>query len=234
MFRGSGDEPWKWANEQFSTSNGRVIYQRSGFPSEELSDYIGNLPPYLQIAKERSDTPDTLLWSMTIPIKAASGKTSGYSNNTLGIPKDFFRWFALVRLWSPWLAPRQGYNLFHPDKEAILAAFERGDGTHLVVMAVSGVDNVLTTLHHDGSGNITVNSRNDSEEKGVARLIAAVGHSLEFAIAAVTYHARKIVQRYEVASGEVSAELKALQEGVKPEWLENWFDGLAYCTWNVS
>jgi hypothetical protein len=231
-FRASDDEPWKWANEQLSTSDGQLIYQAVDLPSEELTHFIDGLPPYLQIQKERSDTPDTLLWSLTSPVNAASGKASGYSNNKLGRPTSFSRWFALVRLWSPWLAPRQGRDDFRPDKEAVLAAFQRQDGTHLIILALSGVDNILTTLHHDGTGNVTINSRNDTENDGEAQLIAAVGNSLEFAIAATMYHARKIVMKYDMASGETVAEFKALANKIKPEWLENWYDGLTYCTWN--
>ncbi|KAF2007168.1 glycoside hydrolase family 36 protein [Amniculicola lignicola CBS 123094] len=230
-FRAAG-EPWKWANDQFSTSDGHLVYQSADFPSNELAHYIDELPAYLKIDSEHSDTPDTLLWSVTSPVNAASGKASGYSNNSLGRPTSFSKWFALVRLWSPWLAPRQGKGAFRPDKEGVLAAFQREDGSHLVLLAVSGVDNVLTCLYHDTNGRVLLNSRNDSEADGIARVIIAVGNSLEHAIAATMYHARKIVMKYEVASGETAAEMKALNDGFKAEWLENWYDGLAYCTWN--
>lgn len=231
-FRSSENEPWKWVNEQFSTSDGRIIYQSAGTPKGDLTHYIEGLPPYLQITEEKSDAPETLLWSITSPVNSASGKASGYSNNVLGNPTSYLRWFALVRLWSPWLAPRQGRETFRVDKEAVMTAFQREDGAHLVILAVSGVDDVLTCLHHDGAGNIVINSRNDSEKVGVAKLIASVGNSLDSAVAAAVYHARKIVQKYEVESGEYDAEMKALVDGVKPEWLENWYDGLSYCTWN--
>ncbi|PSN70162.1 raffinose synthase protein-like protein Sip1 [Corynespora cassiicola Philippines] len=231
-FRERDDEPWKWANEHFSTSDGQIIYPSVEPPKGDLPHYIHGLPPYLQIEPERSDTPDTLLWSITSPVNAASGKASGFSNNKLGIPTAFSRWFALVRLWSPWLAPRQGKGKFQPDKDAVLASFERTDGTHVAVLAVSGVDDVLTTLHHDGSGNIIINSRNDSEQDGIARLIVAVGKEINLAVAAAMYHARKIVLKYEVASGQNEAEMKSLLDDFKPEWLENWYDGLTYCTWN--
>ncbi|KAF2192639.1 glycoside hydrolase family 36 protein [Zopfia rhizophila CBS 207.26] len=231
-FRPAGEEPWKWANEQFSTSDGQIVYQPTGPQKGDFVDYIEGLPAYLQIQKESSDTPETLLWTIISPVNAASGTASGYSNNKLGKPTSFSKWFALVRLWSPWLAPRQGKQEFRPDKEAVLTAFQRDDGSHLVILALSGIDDVLTTLYHDGDGNVLIKSRNDSEDDGIARLIAAVGNSLESAVAATMYHARKIVLKYEVASGEVSAEMKALVEGVKPQWLENWYDGLSYCTWN--
>lgn len=221
-FRASADEPWKWANEQFSTSDGRLIYQSHKPLTDDLTRYIDGLPPYLQISKEQSDSPETSLWSITSPVTAASGSTSGFSNNALGRPSDFTRWFALVRLWSPWLAPRQGKDRFQPDKEAILTTFEREDGSHLVVLAVSGVDDVLTTLGHDGEGRVVIHSRNDSEQDGISRLVAAVGNDLNHAIAAVMYHARKLVMKYSVGSEEAEVEFKALTGDFKPEWLENW------------
>lgn len=221
-FRSGKSEPWKWANEQFSTSDGRLIYQTQDTLSDDLTHYIDGLPPYLQIGREQSDSSETCLWSITSPVNAASGTTSGYSSNALGRPLNSTRWFALVRLWSPWLAPRQGRDRFQPDKEAILATFEREDGSHLVVLAVSGVDDVLTTLSHDGEGKIVIHSRNDSEEDGIARLVAAVGKDLNHAIAAAMYYARRLVMKYSVGSEEAEAEFKALTDDFKPEWLENW------------
>ena len=221
-FRAGKDEPWKWANEHFSTSDGRLIYQSQDTLNDDLTHYIDGLPPYLQISKEQSESPETLLWSITSPVNAASGSTSGYSSNALGRPTDFTRWFALVRLWSPWLAPRQGKTRFQPDKDAILAAFEREDGSHLVILAVSGVNDVLTTLGHNGEGRVVIQPRNDSEEDGISRLVAAVGKDLNHAIAAVMYHARKLVMKYSVGAEEAEAEFRALTDDFKPEWLENW------------
>jgi hypothetical protein len=77
----------------------------------------------------------------------------------------------------------------------MLAAFERKDGSHLVVIAVSGMKDVLTIFRHDGEGRIVVHAQNDREEDGVVNLIAAVGKTFETAMAAVMY---------------------------KPQWLENW------------
>jgi hypothetical protein len=55
---------------------------------------------------------------------------------------------------------------------------------------------------------------------------------LENAVAAVMYHARKIIMQYEASAGQADAEYQALLDGFKPQWLENWYDGLSYCTWN--
>lgn len=216
------EEPWKWANEHFSTSDGRLIFQSPDSVDEDLTTYIDHLPAFLKINKEPSDTPNTSLWSVTSPVNAASDKSQGFSSQKLGKPTNLSRWFAVVRLWAPWIAPRQGKDLFQPDKEAILLAFERHDGSHLVVLAVSGLDDVMTTLNHDGSGSIVMHSQNDSEREVNCQIIAAVGKSSEDAVAAAMYHARKLVQKYELASGNVDAETEALVAGFEPQWLENW------------
>ncbi|KAF1913813.1 raffinose synthase protein-like protein Sip1 [Ampelomyces quisqualis] len=231
-FRAGEDEPWKWANESFSTSDGHLIYQSAEAVKSDLTQYIEELPSFLNISEEQSDSPETKLWSITGLVKAASGKEPGFLNEKLGKPTNFSRWFAVTRLWSPWLAPRQGRDKFQPDKDAILTAFERKDGSHLVVLAVSGIKDVLTIFRHDGDGKIVINSENDREQDGTLNIVAAVGKTLEHAVAAVMYYARKIVTQYEVAEGQINAEHEALMKDFKPQWLENWYDGLTYCTWN--
>jgi hypothetical protein len=176
----------------------------------------------LTIDKEASDTPETRLWSVTAPVSAAYGQNPGILTATLGLPTKFSRWFAVTRLWSPWIGPRQGRDKFQPDKEAILTAFEREDGSHLVVLAISGVEDVSSIFSHNGEGRIVIKSQNDREQEGLVRIVAAAGKTLESAVAASMYHARKIVTQYEVATGEIDAEYQALIDGFKPEWLENW------------
>lgn len=65
---------------------------------------------------------------------------------------------ALVRLWKPWLAPRQGRGCeVELDKEAILCSFaENWTGRHVVVLALSGVDDVNTTIASTEFGNIAL------------------------------------------------------------------------------
>lgn len=43
------------------------------------------------------------------------------------------------------------------------------------------------------------------------------------------YHARGVVTAEKISTGEQKEEMKALKEGVRPEWIENWYDGLTYC-----
>ncbi|KAL8934159.1 MAG: hypothetical protein Q9216_006045, partial [Gyalolechia sp. 2 TL-2023] len=94
-------------------------------------------------------------------------------------------------------------------------------------------DQVLTVFKPDDRGNVIAHSRNDSTQEGQVRVLAAVGATFNTALAAVMYHARKIVQGNDLMSKADKEEMQhALEKEVKAEWIENWYDGLTYCTWN--
>jgi len=69
------------------------------------------------------------------------------------------RWFALIRIWSPWLAPRQGKSTFGLDKEAVMCSFLSVTGKHLVLMGISGVGDVMTLFTNDSDGNVVLRVR---------------------------------------------------------------------------
>ncbi|KAK4692530.1 hypothetical protein P7C71_g4698, partial [Lecanoromycetidae sp. Uapishka_2] len=99
---------------------------------------------------------------------------------------------------------------------------------------VSGVEDVLTVFKPDGQGNVVITARNERAEAGKARVIAAVGLTFEAANAAVMYHARNIVRGDEYMSRDIKKEMKtAIENDVNAQWMENWYDGLTYCTWNA-
>jgi len=220
-------------NDQSSLSDGELYFQPERPPSE-LKGYVKDMSPDLTVHAVPSDTPETQLWSVTCPVKAAEGTTSGWANVSLGTPRSFTRWFSLVRIWSPWLAPRHGHGNFSPSEDGVLCSFLRWDGLHLVILAISGVDDVLTVFKPDGQGNVIISARNDRPDSNTAKVVAAVGTTFEKANAAVMYHARKLVRGDEFMSNETKAEMKnAIENGVKAEWMDNWYDGLTYCTWNA-
>lgn len=232
-FRSGKGEAWKWANDQFSVGDGQLYYQPASFDEHDLSHYISGISSDLTVRRVASDTPKTSLWSIKAPVKAASGDDSGRSSHKLGIPNNYSRWVSIVRLWTPWLAPRHGREKFRLDKDGILCAFLRRDGLHVVILGISGIDDVLTVFNHDDEGNVVISGRNDREEKGASQVVVAVGASFEVANAAVMYHARRLVSGYEAKTGQEQSELAALMDqGYKPQWLEDWYDGFAYCTWN--
>ncbi|RYP89766.1 hypothetical protein DL770_004108 [Monosporascus sp. CRB-9-2] len=75
--------------------------------------------------------------------------------------------------------------------------------------------------------------RSDNPNHSTGLVLAAVGNSFENALAAVMYHARDVVFATTSSSSNPSQQLHALSDGIKPEWMEEWYDGLGYCTWNA-
>ena len=43
------------------------------------------------------------------------------------------------------------------------------------------------------------------------------------------YQSRNLVLSSKKNTGEYDKEMTALREGVRPEWYENWYDGLGFC-----
>lgn len=102
-------------------------------------------------------------------------------------------------------------------------------GQHLVLLAISGMNDVMATFLSDESGNVKLHLRNDGESQENAIVLAAIGHNFESANAAVMYQARGLIVSSKKSTGEYDEEMKAIRDGVKPEWLENWYDGLGFC-----
>ncbi|GAB7347305.1 hypothetical protein MBLNU459_g3387t1 [Dothideomycetes sp. NU459] len=216
------DGDWQWVNDIDNLGNGELFYQIDSVTTNDLSTYIEYLNPVWNYELVHSTKDSLVFWSLEHEIAAAHGNESGWSNANLGLPKDYVRWFALVRHSTPWLGPRQGEDAFNPDKDAILASFLRRDGLHLLVLAMNGLPDVTTTISHDGQGHVTVTSRNDSTEPARARVLVAVGTSFETANAALMDHARDIVSDQHVDPVNYIDEKS----------LERWYDGFSYCTWN--
>lgn len=112
-----------------------------------------------------------------------------------------------------------------------MSAFINSKGEHVVLLAVSGVNDVMSTFRSDDAGHVQLRLRNDGVAKELGHVLVAVGHDFESANAAVMYHARSLVLDSKKSTGEFDEEMKALREGVNPEWMENWYDGLGFCKW---
>ncbi|KAF4855094.1 putative galactinol--sucrose galactosyltransferase 6 [Colletotrichum siamense] len=236
-FRHSDADSWRWTRDELGVGDGNVVVSTAPVlqsVSERLEDIVTGFNPAWNVKSLMSQCPGTRLWSLETGIDAVDDDESKLANISLGMPwGSFQRWFALVRIWSPWLAPRHGKTSFHLDKDAVLCSFLSSEGKHLVFLAVSGVNNVLSVFRHDDAGQISVHARNDGSLSENAKILVAIGDNFESANAAVMYQARHYVITEKKASNELQAEMKAIEEGVKPEWMENWYDGLGFCTWNA-
>lgn len=137
----------------------------------------------------------------------------------------------------------------------MLLSFLRSDGRHVVLLAVDGIDEVLTQFTSNDEGQIVVQARNDSGRDRKFKILAGSAWSFEVANAAVMYEMRRLVRQSD-AYQQVLEQLGHLPQSIRtespdaetvlinreehstdnptvlPEWLESWYDSLAYCTWN--
>ena len=238
-YRSTAQDEWQWAKDTNGTPDGQLHYQTdlelSNSSSTKLDHFFSDVSSDIKVSQIESETSNTTLYSLTADVKAAHGQDSGYQHHRLGKPKKCSKWFALVRLWSPWLAPRHGDgDKFELDKNGILLSFQRTDGLHVVCLGISGTEDMVSTFIHE-DGNVIIKGRNDREGSGTSRVLVAVAKDFERANCAVMYHARKVVAEHSANAqrGQITKEISALaDEKVKPEWLEEWWDGFTYCTWN--
>ncbi|KAK8121986.1 hypothetical protein PG984_010656 [Apiospora sp. TS-2023a] len=234
-FRKGPAEPWRWAKEEMSIGDGMVVVNpERALGTTDFASVVKELNPDLKVKSHMSQSRGTELWSIEAPIGAAKGDDSTFADTRLGTPwGGFLRWFALVRIWTPWLAPRHGKTSFQLDKDGIVLGFINPQGKHLVLLAVSGIDDVMTVFRHTDSGQVSLHIRNDGESESNGLVLAAIGDHFESALAAVVYHSRNVVLAAKKADGVLDEELQVLKNDVKAEWMENWYDGLGYCTWNA-
>lgn len=210
--------------------DGEVFFRPTKPPSSDLHHYLGDLNEAYDIRELRSGSPSCTCWEMCKSLSAANGIDSAWDRATLGTPKSVSRWFALVRHNPAWFAPRQGRDALMLDADAILLSFLRKDGLHMVMVAVSGFDDITCVFRADVPGRVITVSRNDKESAGAAHLFAAVGPTWHAAVEAAMRATEAYVEQQTSGVGEPVAH--AVLTPKEQQELTRWYDGLAYCTWN--
>jgi hypothetical protein len=253
-YRTDPRQPWHWVNEEFGTTDGELYFQSTdiltitaGARAETgLSRFLGDLSTDIEVEKSSSDCPGTQIFNITGTASKADPKTSGITHVRLGLPLSSTRWFGLVRIWTCWLAPRHGKKKFRLTEPGVMCSFLREDGLSLVLLALSGVNDILTIFESDDEGYVVIKAKNDREDGGKFNVIAAVGADFHAANAAAMYQARSIVAgnsaatsatdptlgRKEKPQTPLDEDTVLVENEAKAQWLENWYDGLTYCTWN--
>ncbi|KAI1077419.1 glycoside hydrolase family 36 protein [Whalleya microplaca] len=236
-FRNGPDQTWNWVCEEQGIADGVVVInpeQLRNKQQSELSSIIQGLNPDLKVRGAASQVPRTELWTVEASIGPADDDHSAYADVELGTPwGGALRYFALVRHASPWLGPRQGGTQFSLDKDAVMCSFFNDQGKHLVLLGISGAGNVMTLFRSSSSHSVQLHIRNDDDHQSSGLVLAAVGNTFESTIAAVMYHARNVTLATRKDDDKLAQGLKGVSDDIRPEWMENWYDGLGYCTWNA-
>ncbi|KAF7715744.1 Galactinol-sucrose galactosyltransferase [Penicillium ucsense] len=252
-FRTSPDVEWLWVNQQQqNVTDGELVVaakpmqsqysaQESEVARDELSKLIDNLSSELKVESRKSEALGSTLWQIRGEVDPAKDGLSGIKRTVLGTPSSMVRYYSLVRIWSPWLGPRHGKDHFHLTEDAILCSFLRQDGKHLVLLAISGIDDVLTVFQSSDNGEIVVQARNDNVEAAEYQIVAATAEDFEVAMCAVMYESRKIVRPFQSSENDSIERLSSppldedaivVEKDIQTKWLADWIDGLTYCTWN--
>ncbi|KAF7175664.1 hypothetical protein CNMCM7691_009671 [Aspergillus felis] len=216
--------------------NASTTSDREGF-----GKYFDNLSTEIEVESRTSEAPASLLWSLSGSVEAAKEGQSGFKRVALGQPSSIARYFALVRVWIPWLGPRHGKKNFSLTEDAVLCSFLRTDGSHLVLLAVSGISDVLTVLASNEKREVVIKAKSDHIEASKFQVLASAADDFEVAMSAVIYEARKMVRPYatEVLSDRsptpvspVDNDIVMVEKDPQAQWMSEWYDGLSYCTWN--
>ncbi|KIX93977.1 uncharacterized protein Z520_10314 [Fonsecaea multimorphosa CBS 102226] len=255
-YRVDPNSEWSWVYHNFGIRDGELILQPPVDPN-----FLGASPVEVgegwTLRKTPSDAPEARLYTIESahPIPSEGQGNAKAESLVLGRVTQLCRWFALVRIWEPWFAPRHGEHQLHLSEPAILLSFLRSDGLHVVILAINGVDDVLTQFSSTHEGEIVVQARNDSGRDRKFKVLAASAWKFEIANAAVMYEMRKLV-RQSAAYQQSLERLEQLPKSIRsesldsdtvlvnhgtpsshqptlnPQWLAGWYDSLAYCTWN--
>ncbi|KAI1425750.1 raffinose synthase Sip1 [Xylaria sp. FL1777] len=233
-YRSSPDQPWIWARDELGVDDGLMILnaENQRTLTSDLSHVIHGLNPELNVRSVASQTPRTQLWTIEAVVGPTSDGVSAYADVELGNPwGGFVRYFALVRHSTAWLGPRHGKTNFSLDKDALLCSFLSHEGKHLVLLGISNINSVVTLLRSSNHGSVMVHLRSDENTSSVGMLLAAVGDDCDSAVAAAMYHARTLT--LPSTHSVIPQELSIQSDSFRPEWMQDWCDGLGYCTWNA-
>ncbi|KAJ5734425.1 Aldolase-type TIM barrel [Penicillium malachiteum] len=249
-FRTNPETEWQWVNQQRPVNDGELVFgprdselDQTSVPLDArmgLSKYIDNLSSEVQIESRRSDCPGSSLWAISGNVDEATEGVSGVKRFTLGVPSSMVKYFSLVRIWTPWLGPRHGKDKFKLTEDAMLCSFLRSDGTHLLLLAISGINDVLTLFKSSDDGKVVINAKNDNKENAQFLVLASVAEDFEVGMSALIYESRKVVRPFANPANEPlepplsppGDDTVLVEKDAKVQWMTEWFDGLTYCTWN--
>lgn len=230
-YRLSDQDDWSWLSS--AGNNGTLLLlddstidlQVRGSSFTELFEHAD---PGLGIQPVNSSVPGT---SLQIVSAAAAAQAPELTEATLGKPKDLLQWISLERLMSYWMEPNQGGQILNTPRDSLLVAYQRIDGSHVVLLPISGMRNeCIVHLRSDKTnGNLVMHIKNDGGQPAKGQVVVGHGATLATTVDAAFAQVRSMFQHDYAMTAEDCQEVKP----VDPKWFEEWTDGLFYCSWNA-
>lgn len=223
----TGAHEWSWIST--AGENGQLVFLPflDNLSNISPSDIFHHYDSAIRFEDVNSSVPDTQLLSISVEAPVKSPELTSIS---LGKPKGLVQWLSLERLMSFWMEPNQGRKLLNTPRDSFLIAFMREDGTHVVLLPISGMkDECQVWLKTDEkSGSLMMHTKNDNDKAGLGRVILGRGTTLSPTVDAVFAYTRSLFQNDYAMTKQECEPVK-----VDPQWFEDWIDGLFYCTWNA-
>ncbi|KAH6653197.1 raffinose synthase or seed imbibition protein Sip1-domain-containing protein [Truncatella angustata] len=194
----------------------------------DINDYISDLNPELRSRLLGNDLKSNVTsWIVEVPVEAAQGEAAHMTQVMFGKPfgGEFLSWFAISRNTTSWMAPRQGRTYFKLDVAAILCSFVSVHGQHLIVLGISGFENVMAIFGDDNGGALMIKIRNEREAPGLGRVILAVGINFEETLAYALSQARAMFTN---TSGPNNSWASNPIPKLSRDWADHWMNGLIY------
>lgn len=238
-YRLDSDSAWAWVEDYAGISFGEIIIQKPLLHNQpSISDYI-DLESGWDISSHSSGKPTSPVFLLEFPVKGAptAGDDFTIVTKILGSVTDQQRYFALAQVAEPWIAPKHGASAFDLQEDGMLACFLNSSGQCITVLGLSGLGAMQVAIKSTESCEISITARNNSADSDAARLVAAVANDVESSIEAAVNYARDIFAKSQNSSLFSETGLKQISSEVSDftsvnEDLDDWYDGLLYCTWN--
>ncbi|KAK0737328.1 raffinose synthase or seed imbibition protein Sip1-domain-containing protein [Apiosordaria backusii] len=232
-FRTNKDASWLWIRDVDGSEDGELVLPTRHPPSSSLSSYLHGASNDILVHEQAATALAThTAWEIRKRIPAAQGRASGRASCSLGKAVECIRWFAIVRHADAWFGPRHGREVFSLKEEGVMLSFLRRDGLHVTVVAVSGIEDVSTTMVSGKDGDIVICSRNEGPNSVDACVFVAVAKTCQEAIAGTMSLVRDFVRSHRNSFVDEDLQEAVLQNTDEATRLQDWYDGFAYCTWN--
>ena len=235
-YRVSSIGHWHYAGQEFNYSDGEIIKQKP-LTNPRMEDYIAFASDWTSTELEADeDATSFLLESASSIPKSKETPEQPFHEVNLGQLKGHARWFAVGRYQPMWLGPRQGGKNFLLSEPALQVSFLMETGHHLTLVGFNGLHDIQTQLRSTEGDNVVVSARHDGDGESSYRVYAGIALDIESSIAAAMEAARDAVastNEIEQTKSKITSMLaknsSSIEDLPKPD---NWFDGLAFCTWN--